>query len=259
MHDSDIVWSVENFSVKYDGFSVLYNVSFEISRGKLVAIIGPNGAGKSTLLRGCLGFIKPVSGKVRFFHRSLKKAFAKVAYIPQKAVLDWSFPMTVIDFILMGLYGKKGLLGRINAADKREALVYLEKVGLEKEANKQIGKLSGGQQQRAFLGRALMQGAELYLMDEPFAAVDFASFESIMKILQSLRLESKTIVVIHHSLHNVPEYFDEIILLNKRLIVAGPVESCFNEDMLAIAYGGDIGLFDKALELERLKSRGINL
>lgn len=259
MSNSANVWSVENLSVKYDGLSALYNISFEIAKGRLVAVIGPNGAGKSTLLKSCLGFIEISGGKVSFFGKPLRKVRDRVAYIPQRSTLDWDFPITVFDFVLMGIYGKRGLWGKITKNDKSCVQDCLEKVGLSQESSRQISQLSGGQQQKAFLARALMQGAELYLMDEPFSALDVSSFRNLMDILKILKTDGKTIVVICHDLHNVRSYFDDIVLMNKRLIAFGSVEEAFSEENILTAYGGDTNLFNDALTLDRLKSKGIDL
>lgn len=253
---NNIVWSVQDLCVNYDHTEVLCHVSFSIHAGNLVAILGPNGAGKSTLLKSSLGLVRPLSGQSLFFGAFFKKVRHRIAYMPQRISVDWDFPMTVLDLVLMGCYGYKGMWGRITSHDRNEAMQVLERVGLEKLYNRQISKLSGGQQQRAFLARALMQKADLYLMDELFAAIDMASYTTVVNVLQELKQEGKTIIVVHHDLSHVRQVFDQIILLNKHLICVGPVEQCLTKETVADAYGCELDLFDQALQLSRNKQQG---
>ncbi|ANH79090.1 metal ABC transporter ATP-binding protein [Candidatus Chlamydia sanziniae] len=256
MKQNEVSWSVHDLCVNYDRIDVLCHVSFSLGKGTLTAVLGPNGAGKSTLLKASLGLIRSASGRVYFFEKQFKKVRQRIAYMPQRASVDWDFPMTVLNLVLMGCYSYKGMWSRISSDDRNEALHILDRVGLACLANRQISQLSGGQQQRAFLARALMQKADLYLMDELFSAIDMASFKTAVKILQELRDEGKTIVVVHHDLSHVRELFDHVILLNKRLICCGPTEKCLNSDTIFQTYGCELELLDRTLKLSREKQLG---
>lgn len=253
---SDLAWSTHDLCVNYDYADVLCHISFSLEKGALAAILGPNGAGKSTLLKASLGLIKPSSGRSLFFGNTFKKIHQRVAYMPQRASVDWSFPMTVLDLVLMGCYGYKGMWGRITSVDRNEALGILERVGLIDLANRQISKLSGGQQQRAFLARSLMQKADLYLMDELFAAIDVASYRTVVSVLKDLQAQGKTVVVVHHDLSHIRQIFDHVILLNKHLICCGSVEECLTNDNIFQAYGCELDLLDTTLRLCREKWQG---
>ncbi|WP_348663986.1 metal ABC transporter ATP-binding protein [Chlamydia vaughanii] len=253
---NEAAWSVHDLCVNYDHADVLCHVSFSLQKGSLTAILGPNGAGKSTLLKTSLGLIRPFSGCALFFGKKFRKVHQRVAYMPQRASVDWDFPMTVLDLVLMGCYGYKGMWGRITSDDRNEAFEILERVGLANLAGRQIGKLSGGQQQRAFLARALMQKADLYLMDELFSAIDMASYHTVVDVLHDLKSEGKTIVVVHHDLSHVRQLFDHIILLNKHLICCGPVDDCLTSDNIFQAYGCELDLLDRTLKLSRGKQQG---
>ncbi|WP_370545327.1 metal ABC transporter ATP-binding protein [Chlamydia sp. 17-3921] len=235
---------------------VLCHISFSLGKGSLTAILGPNGAGKSTLLKAALGLVRPSSGYSRFFDQKFSKVRQRVAYMPQRASVDWDFPMTVLDLVLMGCYGYKGMWRRISSEDRREAMKILEKVGLSSLANRQIGKLSGGQQQRAFLARALMQKADLYLMDELFSSIDMASFETAVRILKELKNQGKSVVVVHHDLSHIRQLFDHVILLNKRLVCWGPTDECLNSETIFQTYGCEVGLLEYSLKLSRDKHFG---
>lgn len=228
---------VQDLAVRYQNHSVLDHVSFSLPRGKLVAIVGPNGAGKTTLLKTTLGLVKPQQGKIHFFGYPLKKVRRKVAYIPQKESVDWDFPITVRDLVLMGRYGLRGFFSRPNLEDKKAVERYLTMVGLEALGSRQISQLSGGQQQRAFLARALIQEADLYLMDEPFTGIDSASAHAIITILKRLRDEGKTLVAVHHDLTSIPHIFDWVLLLNHSIIAVGEVEKVFTKENIKKAYG----------------------
>ncbi len=248
--------SVQQLSVNYEKTPVLWDLSFEIPMGKLVAIVGPNGAGKSTFLKAALGLVKPISGQIMFFGQPLKKMRRQVAYVPQRESVDWDFPITVFDLVLMGRYGQRGIMKRPSRKDREDVQRYLEKVGLEAYAHRQISQLSGGQQQRAFLARALIQEADIYLMDEPFTGIDVSSTKTIIEIFQQLRAEGKTLLVVHHDLATVEQIFDWAILLNMCLVGAGSVESTFTPDLIQKTYGKPTVLFDEAAKLSQEKARG---
>lgn len=248
---------VNQLSVNYDKTPVLWDISLEIPTGKLVGIIGPNGAGKSTFIKTALGLLKPISGKVEFFGKPLKEVRLQVAYVPQRETVDWDFPITVRDLVLMGRYGRLGLFRHPRQADRAAADNYLEQVGMSAYANRQISKLSGGQQQRVFIARALLQEADVYFMDEPFAGIDLVSENVIMNILRQLKALGKTVFVVHHDLNTVNTYFDWLILLNMRLIASGSVDKVFNAELLNATYGKNYALFDQALRLSQNKTTGI--
>lgn len=223
---------VKNLSVSYSGKKAIRDVSFSMSAGKLIGIIGPNGAGKSTLIKGMLDLVSTDSGEVTMFGQTLDHMRKEIAYIPQRADIDWDFPILVRDTVLLGTYPKLGLFTRPGEEEKEIALKALAKVGMKDFADKQIGQLSGGQQQRVFVARSLAQQADIFFMDEPFVGVDINSEEIIINILKELRNQGKIIFVIHHDLTKVEEYFDEVILINRKLIAAGPVEEVVTPEIM---------------------------
>ncbi|MEM9344426.1 MAG: metal ABC transporter ATP-binding protein [Pseudomonadota bacterium] len=227
--------AIRGLTVSYGQSPAIFSVDATFEAGKMTAIVGPNGAGKSTLLKASLGIVKPLAGQVTSFGQPL--AQARVAYVPQRASVDWDFPVRVIDVVLMGLYSEVGLLGRLRGLRAR-AVECLERVGMDGFAERQIGQLSGGQQQRVFLARALAQGADLYLLDEPFAGVDAATERAIIAVLQELRDAGKTVVAVHHDLATVPEYFDNVLMINVRKMAEGPVAQVFTDKALDETYGG---------------------
>lgn len=235
---SDVALTIRGMTVSYGQKPAVFSVDMAAKAGCLTAIIGPNGAGKSTLLKAALGIVKPLSGQVSIFGQPLDAARSRVAYVPQRASVDWDFPTRVIDVVQMGLYRKLGLLGRLRGHQRAHAMACLDRVGMRDFADRQIGQLSGGQQQRVFLARALAQEAELYLLDEPFAGVDAATEKAIIEVLKSLSAEGKTVVVVHHDLATVPDYFDHVFLINTRRIAEGTVAEAFNAENLQSAYGG---------------------
>jgi manganese/zinc/iron transport system ATP- binding protein len=255
-HPSPIALQVDHLTVNYDKTPVLWDLSLEVPAGKLVAILGPNGAGKSTFIKAALGLLSLISGQVTFFQSSLKQVRLRVAYVPQRESVDWDFPVTVRDLVLMGLYGRLGLFHAPKKADIEKANHYLQQVGMLEFADRQISQLSGGQQQRVFIARALLQEADLYFMDEPFAGVDMATENALMEILKKLQREGKTIFVVHHDLNSVEAHFDWVILLNLRLIAAGNTADVFTASNLHTAYGKSYALFDEALKLSQKKSSG---
>jgi manganese/zinc/iron transport system ATP- binding protein len=230
--------AVEDLTVAYGERPALWDVDLEVPAGTLMAIVGPNGAGKTTLIRAVLGLLKPAAGSVRVFGRPYDEQRRLVAYVPQRGSVDWDFPTDVLDVVTMGRYGSLGWLRRPGRRDQEAALMALDHVGLLHLAGRQIGQLSGGQQQRVFLARALVQDAQVYLMDEPFQGVDATSERAIVTLLQELRLQGRTVVAVHHDLQTVAEYFDSVTLLNVRRIASGPVDEVFTEENLRATYGG---------------------
>ncbi|MFI0434388.1 MAG: metal ABC transporter ATP-binding protein [Parachlamydiaceae bacterium] len=251
------ILTIQHLSVNYDKTPVLWDISLSIPSGLLVGIVGPNGAGKSTLIKAALGLVKPISGKVDFFGKPLKSVRQRVAYVPQRESVDWEFPVTVRDLVVMGRYGRLGLFHRPRAADWAAADHYLEVVGMAGYAHRQISQLSGGQQQRVFLARSLLQEADVYFMDEPFTGVDLGTEMVIVELLQQLRAKGKTVFVVHHDLNSVESYFDWVVLLNMRLIGYGPISDFFTPHYLHAAYGKSYALFDEALKLSQEKQTGI--
>lgn len=251
------ILEVNHLTVNYDKTPVLWDISLSIPPGVLVGIVGPNGAGKSTLIKAALGLVKPISGKVAFFGQPLKRVRQQVAYVPQRESVDWDFPVTVRDLVVMGRYGRLGLFHHPREADWAAADHYLELVGMTGYAHRQISQLSGGQQQRVFLARALLQEADIYFMDEPFIGVDLATEMVIVQLLQQLRAKGKTVFVVHHDLNTVENYFDWVILLNMRLIAYGPKSEYFTPEYLNETYGKSYALFDEALKLSQQKQAGI--
>lgn len=251
------VLEVNQLTVNYDRTPVLWDISLTVPPGVLVGIVGPNGAGKSTLIKAALGIVKPIGGKVEFFGQPLKAVRQRVAYVPQRESVDWDFPVTVRDLVLMGRYGRLGLFRHPREADRAAAGHYLKLVGMESYADRQISQLSGGQQQRVFLARALLQEADIYFMDEPFTGVDLATEAVIVQLLQQLRSAGKTVFVVHHDLNTVESYFDWVILLNMRLIAYGETSRFFTPHYLNLAYGKSYALLDEALKLSQLKKTGI--
>ena len=236
--------SIRNLSVAYQKKVVLENVSFSVPKGKLIGIIGPNGAGKSTLIKAILDLVPSISGDVSIFGGSYEKNRKSVGYVPQRESVDWDFPTDALDVVTMGRYGKLGWLKRPSQKDKEIARQCLEKVGMSEYSNRQISQLSGGQQQRVFLARALAQEAELYFMDEPFVGVDAATEKAIIALLNSLKNQGKTVLVVHHDLNTVKEYFDWVMLLNVSLVDVGPTEDIFTTEALQKTYGGKLTMLD---------------
>jgi manganese/zinc/iron transport system ATP- binding protein len=242
---------IHDLTVAFDRKPVLWNIDLTIPQGKLVGIIGPNGAGKSTLIKSVMGLLPLSSGYAKLFDQPLDTVRDKISYVPQRESVDWDFPASVLDVVMMGRYGKLGLFRRPRKADRDVAMECLKKVGMEAYLNRQISQLSGGQQQRTFLARALAQQAEIYFLDEPFAGVDAATEKTIIQLLQEMTKARKTVIVVHHDLQSVTEYFDWVILLNTRLIAHGPTESTFNSANLQEAYGGKLTLLAEVGDLIR--------
>ena len=249
MNDLDkLPVAVRDLTVAYHRKPVLWDIDCDIQEGKIIGIIGPNGAGKSTLLKAILDLIPKASGKVLVYGRPYRKQRQLVGYVPQRESVDWDFPVTALDVVAMGRYGKIGWFKPVTRSHKNLALEAMERVGMVDYAKRQISQLSGGQQQRIFLARALVQNAQIYFMDEPFAGVDAATEKAIIKLLQEFRENGKTVVVIHHDLQTVSEYFDYLILLNMRIVAAGPTKDVFNQENLQKTYGGRLTLLEEAIQ-----------
>jgi manganese/zinc/iron transport system ATP- binding protein len=232
--------AVRDLTVAYRETPVLWDVDLTIPEGKLVAIVGPNGAGKSTLIKAVLDLVPSTSGTVSIFGKPYKEQRRLVGYVPQRGSVDWDFPTDCLDVVQMGLYGKLGWVRRPGRREREVALECLRQVGMEEFAHRQISQLSGGQQQRVFLARALAQDAGIYFMDEPFVGVDAATETAIVDLLRELRTAGKTLVVVHHNLETVADYFDWVVLLNVQVIAAGPVAETFTAPNIRAAYGGRI-------------------
>ena len=245
--------SIHDLTVAYQRKPVIWDIDYVAPAGKLVAIVGPNGAGKSTLINAALELIPRASGQVRFFGEPYRKQRHRVGYVPQRESVDWDFPVSALDVVVMGLYRKIGWCLPVLPRHRKTALAALARVGMADYAHRQIRRLSGGQQQRVFLARALVQDANLYLMDEPFTGVDAATERAIVEILRELRSLGKTALVVHHDLQTVTEYFDEVILLNMRLVATGPVERVFTTDNLRKTYGGRLMLLENT---DRIVGKG---
>jgi manganese/zinc/iron transport system ATP- binding protein len=234
--------TVHDLTVAYRDAPVLWDVDLTIPTGTLTAVIGPNGAGKSTMLKAILGLVPVAAGTVEIFGHTSPKQRRLVGYVPQRGSVDWNFPTNALDVVTMGTYGQVGWVKRPGKAERERAHHSLDQVGMADFANRQISQLSGGQQQRVFLARALVQDAQLYFMDEPFAGVDAQTEKAIIQILQTLRSQGKTVICVHHDLESAPDYFDWLVLLNVRKIASGPFAETFTAENLAKTYGGSISL-----------------
>ncbi|MTI18754.1 metal ABC transporter ATP-binding protein [Rhodobacteraceae bacterium RKSG542] len=246
----DSPFHVSGLTVAYHHKPVLWNVTYTAPKGELIGIIGPNGAGKSTFLKAALGLIPKLSGETTVFGKPVRKMMDKVAYVPQRNAVDWDFPATAVDVVMMGLYAKVGWFRWLGRRQRQEALKSLEAVGMTAFADRQIGQLSGGQQQRVFLARALAQDADVYLMDEPFAGVDAATEKAIIEVLRTLVKRGKTILVVHHDLESVTQYYSHVLLINGQHIASGPTAEAFTAENLQKAYGGRLA----STQLEGLQS-----
>ncbi len=239
---------VHDLTVAYGKKPVLWDVDFSLPEGKLIGLLGPNGAGKSTLIKGIMGLMPTLSGYVKIYGEPLEANRLLVGYVPQRESVDWDFPVNVLDVVLMGRYGRLSTFSRPSKEDRDIAMSSLEKVGMTEFARRQISQLSGGQQQRVFLARALTQDAKIYLMDEPFAGVDAATEKAIIILLKDLKDRGKTVLVVHHDLHTVQQYFDYVMLLNMRLVKFGPTEEVFTSDNVQSAYGGKLVILSEAAQ-----------
>ncbi len=241
----ELAVQVTDLTVAYQEKPVLWDVDLDVPQGVLMAIVGPNGAGKTTMLKAILGLLEPAAGQVSIFGKPYKEQRQLVGYVPQRGSVDWDFPTSVLDVVMMGKYASLGWVRRPGARERQAALEALAKVGMADYANRQISQLSGGQQQRTFLARALVQDAQIYFMDEPFQGVDATTERAIVDLLKELRAQGKTVLAVHHDLQTVPEYFDWVLLLNVRRIASGPVSEVFTDENLRAAYGGRVGFLTK--------------
>lgn len=236
MKDKSDFIKVEDMTVAYHKKPVIWDIDLDIPKASLLAIVGPNGAGKSTLIKAMLDLIKPISGKVSFDGNTYKEHQKHIGYVPQSESVDWDFPSNVLDVVMMGTYGELGWFKRPGKTQRDLALGALKKVGMQEYMNRQISQLSGGQQQRIFLARALVQDADIYFMDEPFKGVDAKTEGTIINLLKELKNRGKTLIVVHHDLQTVEEYFDWVALLNRQLIAVGPVEEVFSDENINKTY-----------------------
>lgn len=240
--------AIHDMTIAYNRKPVLWDVDLDIPEGTMVGIVGPNGAGKSTLIKAVLDLVPRASGEVMIYGKPYREQVRRVAYVPQRESVDWDFPVDALDVVAMGLYGKIGWCRPVLPRHRAKAREALARVGLADFAHRQISQLSGGQQQRVFLARALAQEADVYFMDEPFAGVDAATEKVIVDILRNLRLTGKTVLAVHHDLQTVPDYFDHLIMLNMRVVAAGPTSEVFTRENLHKTYGGRLTLLDEAAQ-----------
>ena len=247
MQSRDLAIDVRDLTVAYREKPVLWDIDLSVESGKLMAIVGPNGAGKTTLIKAILGLVKRAAGEVLIYGKPYVRQRNRVAYVPQRGSVDWDFPTNVLDVATMGSYGRLGWIRRPGSAERAIAMDALRKVGMDEYADRQISQLSGGQQQRVFLARALVQDAQVYFMDEPFQGVDAVTARAIIALLRQLKDAGRTVIVVHHDLQTVPEYFDSVLLLNIRRIAVGPVSEVFTEDNLRLTYGGRVGFVQSAV------------
>lgn len=235
-HPSSPAWKVEQLTAGYDGKVILHNVSLSATEGKILVIAGPNGAGKSTLIKASLELTNIETGDVTFFSQKLKKVRKRIAYVPQRSSVDWDFPASVEDVVMMGRYPHRGRYGRISKEDRAVVEASLEQTGMISFRKRQIALLSGGQQQRVFIARALAQEADLYLLDEPFAGIDMTTEEALLELILRMRDEGKTFVVVHHDLYTVREFSDELVLLNGTVIASGSPQTVMTDELLRKTY-----------------------
>jgi manganese/zinc/iron transport system ATP- binding protein len=251
---SPLALEINDLTVAYNSKPALWDVDLQVPEGVLMAIVGPNGAGKSTLIKAALDLIPRAAGNIQIYGRAYAQARNLVGYVPQRGSVDWDFPTSVLDVVMMGLYHQIGWFKRPGKKERQLAMDALEQVGLSDLAHRQISQLSGGQQQRTFLARALVQDAQVYFMDEPFAAVDAVTERAIVSLLQALRSRNRTVIVVHHDLQTVPDYFDWVALLNVQMVATGPVAQIFTEENLRKTYGGRVALPEKSAPAEPTES-----
>ena len=244
----DIPLEIHDLTAGYHNKPVLWGIDLMVPKGKLVGIVGPNGAGKSTLIKAIMGLVPPSSGWVKIFGKPYSENRRRVGYVPQRESVDWDFPVTVMDVVMMGRYGHVGWFKRPKKADREIARDCLDKVKMLPFAKRQISNLSGGQQQRVFLARALAQESDIYFMDEPFAGVDAATETAIIALLHELREKGKTLLVVHHDLPTARNYFDQLLLLNMRVVAYGETEEVFTYELLQKTYGGRLTILSEVAD-----------
>jgi len=242
LHEPDLALHVEDLTVSYQGRPALWDIDINVPPGVMCAIVGPNGAGKTTLIKAVLELVQPTAGHICLHGRPYRQFRKRVAYVPQRSAVDWDFPTTALDVVMMGRYGHLGWFRRPGRDTRARAMAALGEVGLADLAERQISQLSGGQQQRVFLARALVQQAEVYFLDEPMAGVDAPTERAIVALLKGLRDQGKTVIVVHHDLQTVQSYFDWLVILNVRVVAQGPVAEVMTPETLRAAYGGQIAL-----------------
>jgi manganese/zinc/iron transport system ATP- binding protein len=247
---------IHDMTIAYHKKPVLWDVDLQLPEGKLVGIIGPNGAGKSTMIKAVMGLIPKASGWVKIYGKPYEEQRQLIGYVPQRESVDWDFPISALEVVLMGRYGRVGWIRRVGKEDRRIAEEALEKVGMGEFRDRQISQLSGGQQQRIFLARALAQDARIYLMDEPFAGVDAATERAIIDILIELRRQERTILVVHHDLQTVTQYFDWVIMLNMRVVASGPTDEMYTDENLQRTYGGKLTVLSQAAQAMAAQRQG---
>ena len=248
---------IHDMTVAYHKKPVLWDVDLAVPEGKLVGVVGPNGAGKSTMIKAIMDLVPKASGWVHIYGKPYSRMRRAIGYVPQRESVDWDFPINALDVVLMGRYGHVGWVRRPDKIDRELAEEALEKVGMTDFGHRQINQLSGGQQQRVFLARALAQDAQIYLMDEPFSGVDAATERAIIDILMDLRARKKTMLVVHHDLHTVNQYFDWLVLINMRIVAAGETRDVFTEDNLNKTYGGRLTVLSEAAQAVAHHQRGL--
>jgi len=250
------VLEIHDLTVSYGKNPILWNIDFSLPHGILAGIIGPNGAGKSSLIKAIMGLLEVNSGYIRIFDSEMDTVRKKISYVPQRESVDWDFPASALDIVMMGTYHKLGLFNRPGKKEKALALKCLEKVDMANFQDRQISELSGGQQQRVFIARALAQEADIYFMDEPFAGVDISTENTIVELLKGMTKEGKTVIVVHHDIHSASRYFDWIIMLNMHLIASGPTDQVLTEQLLQKTFGGKLALLSDVSDL--IKQKGFD-
>jgi len=250
------VLEIHDLTVSYGKNPILWNIDFSLPHGILAGIIGPNGAGKSSLIKAIMGLLEVNSGYIRIFDSEMDTVRKKISYVPQRESVDWDFPASALDIVMMGTYHKLGLFNRPGKKEKALALKCLEKVDMANFKDRQISELSGGQQQRVFIARALAQEADIYFMDEPFAGVDISTENTIVELLKQMTKDGKTVIVVHHDIHSASRYFDWIIMLNMHLIASGPTEQVLTEHLLQKTFGGKLALLSDVSDL--IKQKGFD-
>jgi len=243
------VIKIKNLTISYQKKPAVKGINLDIEKGNIIGIVGPNGAGKSTLLKGILGLLPSDTGEIKIFGKDVKDSLKRVAYIPQKEQFDWDFPINVSEVVMMGRYPYISMFGYATSKDREIVSKVLEKVEMSKYSKTQIRNLSGGQQQRIFLARALAQESDIYFLDEPFVGVDAKTEVAIFKLIKELKESGKTILIVHHDLSKVTDYFDKVILVNQTLIAYGNTSEVFTEELIHKTYGGRLTILQKTEQL----------